>query len=67
MKQPLTIELLKQSAKEFCESESIVKNKELFGVTDGKKVGTYVGIRAAHYTPPKFCGSSLSSSDILVS
>ena len=42
MKQALTIELLKQAAKEFCKTESIVNNKALFGVTDGKKVGTYI-------------------------
>lgn len=42
MKPALTIELLKKAAKEFCLKESTFKNKKLFGVTDGKAVGTYI-------------------------
>ena len=42
MKSKLTITKLKKAAKEFCEIESIYKNKDLFGVTDGKAVGTYI-------------------------
>ncbi len=43
MKKPiLTIDKLKTEAKAFCISESQINNKELFGVTDGKAVGTYV-------------------------
>ncbi len=42
MKPILTIELLQKSAKEFCKKESSYKNAELFGVTDGKKIGTYI-------------------------
>ena len=42
MKKNLTIELLKKAAKIFCESESQYQNKKLFGVTDGKAVGTYI-------------------------
>lgn len=42
MKSKLTISTLKKAAKEFCKSESKHKNKELFGVTDGKAVGTYI-------------------------
>ncbi|MCF6298209.1 MAG: hypothetical protein L3J08_09560 [Flavobacteriaceae bacterium] len=67
MKQPLTIELLKQSAKEFCESESIVKNKELFGVTDGKKVGTHIEHKFQNYLSSKFTlnvGSSAKRIDL---
>lgn len=41
-KERLTIEKLKEEAKKFCISESQKENKELFGATDGKKVGTYV-------------------------
>jgi len=42
MKPKLTISKLKKAAKEFCETESNHKNKDLFGVTDGKAVGTYI-------------------------
>jgi len=42
MKEKLTIKKLIQEAKEFCERESQHPNKELFGVTDGKAVGTYI-------------------------
>jgi hypothetical protein len=42
MMQELTIENLIKSAREFCENESGVFRKELFGVTDGKAVGTFV-------------------------
>ncbi len=42
MKQKLTIKTLIKAAKEFCRAESKFKNEELFGVTDGKAVGTYI-------------------------
>lgn len=42
MKPKLTIEILIKEAKNFCERESKVDNKELFGVTDGKAVGTFI-------------------------
>ncbi len=42
MKQKLTIKTLINAAKEFCNAESKFKNEELFGVTDGKAVGTYI-------------------------
>lgn len=41
MKPKLTINKLKKAAKEFCKTESSHKNKDLFGVTDGKAIGTY--------------------------
>ena len=41
-KQPLTIKNLIILAKQFCEQESKTPNKELFAVTDGKAVGTYI-------------------------
>jgi hypothetical protein len=41
-KQYLTIEDLLICAKEFCEQESKRPNRDLFGVTDGKAVGTYI-------------------------
>ena len=39
MKEKLTIDKLKAEAKAFCIAESIIKNKSLFGITDGKAVG----------------------------
>jgi len=42
MKQKLTIKALINAAKEFCKAESKFKNQELFGITDGKAVGTYI-------------------------
>ena len=41
-KKELTIKDLICSANAFCEKETKYKNKELFGVTDGKAVGTYI-------------------------
>ena len=41
-KKELTIKDLISSANTFCEQETKYKNKELFGVTDGKAVGTYI-------------------------
>jgi hypothetical protein len=38
----LTIDLLKAEAKAFAEKESGHKEKSLYGVTDGKAVGTYL-------------------------
>ncbi|MBP1676688.1 MAG: restriction endonuclease [Bacteroidetes bacterium] len=42
MKQKLTIEKLNAEAKAFCIAESKIKNSFLFGVTDGKAVGTHI-------------------------
>ena len=41
-KKNLTIKDLINLAKDFCENETKYENKELFGVTDGKAVGTYI-------------------------
>ena len=38
----LTVDLLKAEAKAFAERESAHKEKSLYGVTDGKAVGTYL-------------------------
>ena len=37
----LTIEMLCQEAENFSKAESIHNESELFGITDGKAVGTY--------------------------
>ena len=45
MKPPLTIAALKKEAKTFAAQLSTQQIPELYGVNDGKKVGTYVEIR----------------------
>lgn len=42
IKPKLDINLLIASAREFCEIESIKERPELFGITDGKAIGTFV-------------------------
>lgn len=42
MKPKLTIDALIKEANAFCERESNFDNKDLFGVTDGKAVGTFI-------------------------
>ena len=42
MKKPLTINSLIKEAKEFCKVNSGLYRTELFGITDGKAVGTFV-------------------------
>lgn len=63
----LTIETLKKAAKEFCDIESKYQNKDLYGVTDGKAVGTYIEHKFQkyledHYTYDK--GSSAKGIDL---
>jgi hypothetical protein len=42
MKKLLTINALIQEARAFCEAESKINNAFLYGVTDGKAVGTHI-------------------------
>lgn len=42
MKKTLTIKSLIREAKQFCALNSGIYKSELFGVTDGKAVGTFV-------------------------
>lgn len=67
MKPKLTIDKLKKAAKEFCAMESTHRNRGLFGVTDGKAVGTYIEHKFQsyldeHYTYEK--GSSAKGIDL---
>ena len=67
MKPNLAIETLKEGAKEFCDIESIYQNKDLYGVTDGKAIGTYIEHKfqnylEEHYTYDK--GSSAKGIDL---
>jgi hypothetical protein len=54
MKKDLTKDLLKEAAKEFCEKESTFDNKDLYGVTDGKAVGTYIENKFQEYLSDNF-------------
>jgi hypothetical protein len=67
MKEKLTIEKLKAEAKEFCIAESKIKNKDLFGVTDGKAVGTHIEHKFQERLNRKYkttIGSSASGIDL---
>ncbi len=66
-KQKLTINNLITRAKQFCEQESQLPNSELFGVTDGKAVGTYIEHKFKDFLFSKYdlqVGSSASGIDL---
>ncbi len=66
MKKPLTIDILINEAKAFCKSESKFDNPDLFGITDGKAVGTYIEHKFQNYLLSKYeyeKGSSASGID----
>jgi len=66
-KQKLTIKNLIALAKEFCEQESITPNSELFGITDGKAVGTHIEHKFKDFLLSKYdlhVGSSASGIDL---
>jgi hypothetical protein len=66
-KQPLTIPNLISCAKSFCEQESKTPNSELFGVTDGKAVGTYIEHKFKDFLLTKYelqVGSSANGIDL---
>ncbi|HPX76978.1 MAG TPA: restriction endonuclease [Bacteroidales bacterium] len=73
MKETLTIAKLKAEAKAFCIAESKIQNKFLFGVTDGKAVGTYIEHKFQEQLNSKYkttigataSGIDLPSEDIL--
>ena len=67
MKEKLTIEKLKAEAKVFCLTESKIQNKSLFGVTDGKAVGTYIEHKFQEQLNAKYkitIGSSANGIDL---
>ncbi len=49
MKEVLTLEILKEKAKLFAELVSQEKIKNLFGITDGKAIGTYLEHKFKEY------------------
>jgi len=66
-KQKLTTKKLIICAKEFCEQESQIPNDELFGVTDGKAVGTYIEHKLKNFLLSKYdlqVSSSASGIDL---
>lgn len=66
-KEKLTIEKLIEEAKEFCLLESKFQHKELYGVTDGKAVGTLIEQKFQRYLNEKFqviIGSSARGIDL---
>ena len=67
MNPKLTISRLKKAAKEFCKTESIHKNKDLFGITDGKAIGTYIEHKFQNYLEEQYTyekGSSAKGIDL---
>jgi len=67
MKKKLTIKLLIEEAKYFCEKESKFANPDLFGITDGKAVGTHIEHKFRDYLSSKYdylTGSSANGIDM---
>jgi len=67
MKQKLTIKKLIEEAYNFCVAESKHKHKELYGVTDGKAVGTHIEHKFKKHLNEKYkvtIGSSASGIDL---
>jgi hypothetical protein len=63
----LTIQTLISCARQFCEQESQTPNDELFGVTDGKAVGTYIEHKFKDYMLSEYdlqVGNSASGIDL---
>jgi len=50
----LTIEILKREAQVFSQMESLHKEKSIFGITDGKAVGTYLEHKFKNYLSSKY-------------
>lgn len=67
IKQPLTIPFLIKEAQSFCISQSKFKHKELYGVTDGKAVGTLIEQKFQKHLHEKYdvtIGSSAKGIDL---
>lgn len=67
MKKKLTIETLIKEAQIFCAEQSKFQHKELFGVTDGKAVGTLIEQKFQKHLNDKYevtIGSSASGIDL---
>jgi len=67
MKNKLTIRKLIEEAYKFCIEESQFQNKDLFGVTDGKAVGTHIENKFLKHLSDKYTliiGSTASGIDL---
>src|SRR5271170_5532402 len=67
IKEKLTIPKLIEEAKLFCVAQSKFQHKELFGVTDGKAVGTLIEQKFQKHLNDKYevtIGSSASGVDL---
>jgi hypothetical protein len=67
MKQKLSIDALIKEAQVFCETESVFDNSDLFGITDGKAVGTFIEHKFHDYLSSKYdyiIGSSANGIDV---
>ena len=67
MKNKLTIKSLLKEAQDFCLAQSKFQHKELFGVTDGKAVGTLIEQKFQSYLNKRYkvtIGSSASGIDL---
>ena len=67
MKQRLPIANLIEEARDFCAGQSQLKHKELFGVTDGKAVGTFIEQKFQKHLNDRYevvIGSSASGVDL---
>lgn len=67
MKVKLTVEKLIEEAKNFCDQESQYENADLYGVTDGKAVGTFIEHKFGNYLDEKYIftkGSSANGIDL---
>jgi hypothetical protein len=67
MKPVLTVQFLISEAKKFAEIESLYPEPTLYGVTDGKAVGTYVEHKFKAYLATRYTftpGSSASGIDV---
>lgn len=67
IKIPLTINKLIEEAETFCKEQSKIQYKELFGVTDGKAVGTFIEHKFKSHLSERYTvtvGSSASGIDL---
>ena len=67
MKENLTIEKVIIEAKAFCVAQSKILSKELFGITDGKAIGTHVEHKFQQHLAEKYTlqvGSSAKGIDL---
>ena len=58
MPKPLTVELLQKEAASFAKAESKHGEPSLFGVTDGKAVGTYLEHEFQTVLQSRFAGQA---------